>query len=69
MLATFILYFTRFSVGFDLKITFFLVYEEKIVVFQLSHNTTANQDNLTRFSSSVRRPKNAGEVRMICQKA
>ena len=65
MLATFILYFTRFSVGFYLKITFFLVYEEKIVVFQLSHNTTANQDNLTRFSSSVRRPKKAGEVRMI----
>ena len=63
MLATFILYFTRFSVGFYLKITFFLVYEEKIVVFQLSHNTTANQDNLTRFSSSVRRPKKAGEVR------
>ena len=36
---------------------------KKIVVFQLSHNTTANQDNLTRFSSSVRRPKKAGEVR------
>ena len=62
-LATFIPYFTRFFVGFYLKITFFLVYEEKVVVFQLSHNTTANQDNLTRFSSSVRRPKKAGEVR------
>ena len=34
-----------------------------IVVFQLSHNTTPYQDKLTRFSSSVRRPKKAGKVR------
>ena len=36
---------------------------KKIVVFQLSHNTTPNQDKLRRFSSSVRGPKKAGEVR------
>ena len=35
---------------------------KKIVVFQLSHNTTPNQDKLRRFSSSVRWPKKAGEV-------
>ena len=63
MLATFIPYFTRFSVGLYLKMTFFMVYEEKIVVFQLSHNTTPNQDKLRRFSSSVRRREKAGEVR------
>ena len=36
---------------------------KKIVAFQLSHNTTPNQDKLRRFSSSVRGPKKAGEVR------
>ena len=33
---------------------------KKIVVFQLSHNTTPNKDKLRRFSSSVRGPKKAG---------
>ena len=62
MLATFIPYFTLFSVGLYLRATFFMVYQ-KIVVFQLSHNTTPNQGKLRRFSSSVRRPEKAGEVR------
>ena len=51
MLATFIPYFTLFSVGLYLRITFFMVYQKKIVVFQLLHNTTPNQDKLRRFSS------------------
>ena len=43
---------------------------KKIVVFQLLHNTTSNQGKLGRFSSSVRRPKKAGEVTdYICQQA
>ena len=54
--------FTLFSVGLYLRTTFFMVYQ-KIVVFQLSHNTTPNQGKLRRFSSSVRRPEKAGEVR------
>ena len=33
MLATFIPYFTRFSVGLNLKITFSMVYEEKNCCF------------------------------------
>ena len=54
--------FTLFSVGLYLRTTFFMVYQ-KIVVFQLSHNTTPNQGKLRRFSSSVRRREKAGEVR------
>ena len=64
MLVTFIPYFTRFSVDLYLKNHLFLWFTmKKIVVFQLSHNTTPNQDKLRRFSSSVRGPKKAGEVR------
>ena len=33
MLATFIPYFTRFSVGLNVKITFSMVYEEKNCCF------------------------------------
>ena len=63
-MVTFISYFTRFSVDLYLKITFFSWFTmKKIVVFQLLHNTTPNQDKLRRFSSSVRGPKKAGEVR------
>ena len=43
-------------------ITFLWFTMKKIVVFQLLHNTTSNQGKLGRFSSSVRRPKKAGEV-------
>ena len=64
MLVTFIPYFTRFSVDLYLKKSPFLWFTmKKIVVFQLSHNTSPNQDKLRRFSSSVRGPKKAGEVR------
>ena len=64
MLVTFIPYFTRFSVDLYLKKSPFLWFTmKKIVVFQLSHNTTPNQDKLRRFSSSVRGPKKHGEVR------
>ena len=63
MLATFIPYFTLFSVGLYLRTTFLWFTKKKIVVFQLSHNTTPNQGKLRRFSSSVRRREKAGEVR------
>ena len=64
MLVTFIPYFNSFSVGLYLKITFFMVYDEKNCCFSTFAQKKPNQDKPTRFSSSsVRRPKKAGEVR------
>lgn len=61
MLATFIPFFIRFSVGFYFKITFFMVYEEKnCCFFQFVNNTSPSRTNMEGFVHHLEDEKKLG---------